>query len=113
MTSTPGCPSARPSPPQAVSAAATKHLPLCCSYYWPGLRRVATPFGFAKWMTESAMNRLTSSMPGMVFTPRRLSVFCNRLSSVEVVLCTAFFFLQGTRAGLKVYVVLAAASMST
>ena len=47
-------------------------------------------------MTESAMNRLTSSMPGMVFTPRRLSVFCNRLSSVEVVLCTAFFFLQGT-----------------
>ena len=46
-------------------------------------------------MTESAMNRLTSSMPGMVFTPRRLSVFCNRLSSVEVVLCTAFFFLQG------------------
>ena len=32
-------------------------------------------------------------MPGMVFTPRRLSVLCSRLSSVLVVLCTAFFFL--------------------
>ncbi|GIL89354.1 hypothetical protein Vretifemale_17179, partial [Volvox reticuliferus] len=32
-------------------------------------------------------------MPGIVFTPRRFRVFCNRLSSVDVVLCTAFFFL--------------------
>lgn len=37
---------------------------------------------------------LTSSMPGMVFTPSRLSVLCSRLSSVLVVLCTAFFFLR-------------------
>ena len=37
----------------------------------------------------------TSSMPGMVFTPSRFSVLCSRLSSVEVVLCTAFFFLRG------------------
>merc|ERR1719443_1551658 len=29
---------------------------------------------------------------GIVFTPRRLSVFCRRLSSVPAVLCTAFFF---------------------
>jgi hypothetical protein len=28
-----------------------------------------------------------------VFTPSRLSVFCSRLSSVEAVLWTAFFFL--------------------
>lgn len=37
----------------------------------------------------------TSSMPGMVFTPSRFSVLCSRLSSVCVVLCTAFFFLRG------------------
>eukprot|EP00955_Chlamydomonas_euryale_P067449 359841-Chlamydomonas_euryale.AAC.2 len=30
----------------------------------------------------------------MVFTPRRLSVFCSFLSSVDDVLCTAFFFLH-------------------
>ena len=29
------------------------------------------------------LKRLTSSMPGMVFTPSRLSVFCRRLSSVR------------------------------
>ncbi len=34
-------------------------------------------------------------MPGMVFTPSRFNVFCSRLSSVDVVLCTAFFFLNG------------------
>ena len=34
----------------------------------------------------------TSSMAGMLFTPRRFSVFCRRLSSVVVVLCTIFFF---------------------
>ena len=33
-------------------------------------------------------------MPGIVFTPSLLSVLCNRLSSVEVALWTAFFFLQ-------------------
>jgi hypothetical protein len=37
-------------------------------------------------------------MPGMVLTPRRLSVFCSRLSSVVVVLCTAFFFLRAAPA---------------
>lgn len=37
---------------------------------------------------------LTSSMPGIVFTPNRFSVFCNLLSSVDVVLWTAFFFLH-------------------
>jgi hypothetical protein len=31
-------------------------------------------------------------MAGMLLTPSRFSVFCNRLSSVVVVLCTAFFF---------------------
>ena len=39
---------------------------------------------------------LTSSIPGMVFTPKRFSVFCSRLSSVVVVLCTAFFFLRAS-----------------
>lgn len=33
-------------------------------------------------------------MPGIVLTPNLFNVFCNLLSSVEVVLCTAFFFLQ-------------------
>jgi hypothetical protein len=33
-------------------------------------------------------------MPGMVFTPSLLRVLCKRLSSVVVVLCTAFFFLR-------------------
>ncbi len=33
-------------------------------------------------------------MPGMVFTPSLFNVLCNLLSSVVVVLCTAFFFLK-------------------
>ena len=37
-------------------------------------------------------------MPGMVLTFSRFNVLCNRLSSVVVGLCTAFFFLQ-CRAG--------------
>ena len=53
------------------------------------------PLGEVKWTTvPSSWNRLTSSMPGMVFTPSRLRVLCNLLSSVEVVLWTAFFFLE-------------------
>lgn len=55
------------------------------------------PLGFAKWMTPSSFTRFTSSMPGMVLTPRRLSVLCSRLSSVVVVLCCAFFFLQSVQ----------------
>lgn len=55
-----------------------------------------SPFGLTKWMMLlSSLMMFTSSMPGMVFTPSLLSVFCKRLSSVEVVLCTAFFFLRG------------------
>jgi len=37
---------------------------------------------------------LTSSMPGIVLTPSLFKVLCNLLSSVVVVLCTAFFFLN-------------------
>ena len=52
------------------------------------------PLGEVKCTTvPSSWNRLTSSIPGMVFTPSRFSVLCNLLSSVEVVLWTAFFFL--------------------
>jgi len=51
------------------------------------------PLGLVKWMTLSSLKMLTSSMPGMVFTPSRFSVFCSRLSSVDVVLCTALCFL--------------------
>ena len=50
------------------------------------------PFGLLKWMTVPlSLKRLTSSMAGMLFTPRRFSVFCSRLSSVVVVLWIAFF----------------------
>jgi hypothetical protein len=45
-------------------------------------------------MTNSSLKMLTSSMPGMVLTPSLFSVLCNLLSSVVVVLCTAFFFLK-------------------
>jgi hypothetical protein len=45
-------------------------------------------------MTVSSRKILTSSMPGMVFTPSLFNVLCNLLSSVVVVLCTAFFFLK-------------------
>ncbi len=45
-------------------------------------------------MTVSSLKMLTSSMPGMVLTPSLFSVLCNLLSSVVVVLCTAFFFLK-------------------
>lgn len=51
------------------------------------------PLGFMKWMIWSSLTMCTSSTAGMVFTPSRLSVFCSRLSSVEAVLWTAFFFL--------------------
>ncbi len=53
-----------------------------------------SPLGLVKWTTLSSWKMFTSSMPGMAFTPRRFSVFCSRLSSVDVVLCTAFFFLR-------------------
>lgn len=52
-----------------------------------------SPLGLVKWITVSSLKMLTSSMPGMVFTPNRFKVFCSLLSSVEVVLWTAFFFL--------------------
>lgn len=39
-------------------------------------------------------NKFTSSIPGIVFTPRRFNVLCRRLSSVVAVLCGTFFFLQ-------------------
>ena len=42
------------------------------------------------------MKILTSSIPGIVLTPNLFSVFCSLLSSVEVVLWTAFFFLHIT-----------------
>jgi hypothetical protein len=53
----------------------------------------ACTLGFTKWMTVSSLKMLTSSMPGMVLTPSLFKVLCNLLSSVVVVLCTAFFFL--------------------
>ena len=52
------------------------------------------PLGFVKWITSLSTNRLTSSMPGIVFTPNLLSVAWSRLSSVVETLCTAFFFLR-------------------
>jgi hypothetical protein len=69
----------------------------------PGPQRA--PLGLVKWMTDSPWKMLTSSMPGMVLTPRRFSVLCSRLSSVVAVLCTAFFFLCDTanQAALSVY----------
>jgi hypothetical protein len=39
-------------------------------------------------------------MPGIWFTPSLLSVFCNLLSSVVVVLWIAFFFLEAQEPGL-------------
>ena len=62
------------------------------------LRMGPPPFGFVKWMTSLSWNRLTSSMPGMVFTPSRFRVAWSRLSSVVDTLCTAFFFLQNKKA---------------
>lgn len=55
---------------------------------------IHAPLGLVKWMTVSSMKMLTSSMPGIVFTPNLFRVFCNLLSSVDVVLWTAFFFLH-------------------
>ena len=55
----------------------------------------ACTLGLVKWTTSSSLKMFTSSMPGMTLTPRRLRVFVRRLSSVEVVLCRAFFFLCG------------------
>lgn len=73
-------------PPSYPSASLT---PLCPS-----------PLGFTKWTTSLlSLKMFTSSMPGMVFTPRRFSVFCSLLSSVDVVLCTAFFFLRASARG--------------
>lgn len=66
---------------------------LCCTGVPAPGGLHAAPFGLVKLMTSSPWKMLTSSMPGMVLTPSRLSVFCSRLSSVLVVLCTAFFFL--------------------
>lgn len=58
----------------------------------PPSRSPRAPFGFSKWtMLPSSLKRLTSSMPGMVVTPRRFRVCCRRLSSVDAVLCVAFF----------------------
>lgn len=58
-----------------------------------GERRL--PFGDVKWTTlPSDWKRFTSSIPGIVFTPNLFNVLCNRLSSVVVALCTAFFFLK-------------------
>jgi hypothetical protein len=53
----------------------------------------AWTLGFTKWMTVSSLKMFTSSMPGIVLTPSLFKVLCNLLSSVVVVLCTAFFFL--------------------
>jgi hypothetical protein len=52
------------------------------------------PLGLVKWITLSSLKMFTSSMAGIVFTLSRFSVFCSRLSSVVLVLCTAFFFLR-------------------
>ena len=62
-----------------------------------GIHIPAPPLGLVKWMTLSSLKMLTSSMPGMVLTLRRFRVFCSRLSSVEFVLWTAFFFLHTQR----------------
>ena len=57
------------------------------------LMGASAPFGLVKWITVPlSLKRLTSSMAGMLFTPSLFSVFCNRLSSVVVVLWMAFFF---------------------
>ncbi len=66
------------------------HAPPCSSLVMIS----CAPLGFVKWMTSSSLKMLTSSMPGMVFTPKRFSTLWSRLSSVVVVLCTAFFFLR-------------------
>jgi hypothetical protein len=66
------------------------HLAHCC------VESIAThsPLGLEKCTTSLlSLKMFTSSMPGMVFTPRRFSVFWSLLSSVDVVLWTAFFFL--------------------
>ena len=88
---------------------------LCATHPRPsdfGIPLIAcAPFGCLKWITLSSGKKMfTSSMPGMVLTCSggvsasrqtvigrtlsRFSVFCSRLSSVVVVLCTAFFLLQ-------------------
>jgi len=47
------------------------------------------PLGLVKWITvPSALNRLTSSMAGMLLTPRRFRVLWRRLSSVLTFLWT-------------------------
>lgn len=52
------------------------------------------PLGLTKWITDSSWKMLTSSIPGMTFTPSLFKVLCSLLSSVVVVLWTAFFFLR-------------------
>ena len=52
------------------------------------------PLGFWNWITTSSLKMLTSSIPGIVFTPILFNVLWSRLSSVVVVLWTAFFFLS-------------------
>ena len=59
---------------------------------------LACTLGLVKWMTVSSLKMFTSSMPGMVLTPRRFSVFCRRLSSWPLDLCTAFFLLLHAQA---------------
>jgi len=52
-----------------------------------------SPLGFWNWITTSSLKMLTSSIPGIVFTPILFKVLWSLLSSVVVVLWTAFFFL--------------------
>jgi hypothetical protein len=62
-----------------------------------------SPLGFWNWMTTSSLKMLTSSMPGIVFTPILFKVLWRRLSSVVVVLWTAFFFLPTVSSLILVY----------
>ena len=62
----------------------------------PKGRWVALPFGLVNWITTSSLKMLTSSIAGMALTPILFKVLWSRLSSVVVVLWTAFFFLQLT-----------------
>ena len=64
-------------------------------------KSLGSPLGLVKCVTVVSWKMLTSSMPGIVFTPSLLRVFCSRLSSVDVVLWTAFFFLQRILSSVK------------
>lgn len=56
--------------------------------------KLVVPLGFKNWITVSSLKMLTSSICGIAFTPILFKVLCSLLSSVVVVLCTAFFFLH-------------------